>query len=341
MRRIAILFALFAAIPLFAQNQYTITPNRGPVAGGTEITITGSEEFGDWSYGVIFGDAGVPATKVNATTLRATTPAHLPGTVPITIFEYDIGRSTDLTFTFEGKAEDAFEAVLLPVFVPPIRGAFGSEFRTDFRVRLVNGTEATIWGVGRDCGAPCSRFEEIYSLSTTRPAAGPEELLETGAPGTFLYLPKAQAGRVAMNLRAYDTSRSAENFGTELPIVRTSDFETAGNPITLIGVPSDPRFRNTLRIYSYGDTSSPLEVTIEGENGLFIEHVVFLPAQPDLYHPGYVEMTNFPTGAGTLRVTITPIIPPISAPIPPPDHWAFISVTNNETQHITLVTPQP
>ena len=30
MRRIAILFALFAAIPLFAQDQYTITPNRIP-----------------------------------------------------------------------------------------------------------------------------------------------------------------------------------------------------------------------------------------------------------------------------------------------------------------------
>lgn len=339
MRRIAILFALFFAVPLFADELFTITPDRGPVTGGTTVTITGS--FGDWSYAVIFGDAPVPATRVNATTLQATTPAHLAGAVPITIFEYDRGLSTDLTFTFEGKSEDAFDAVLLPVFVPPVRGAFGSEFHTDLRARLVKETKATVWGLGRDCGAPCSNVEEVYSFATSRPETGPDDVLETGTPGAFFYLPKEERGRVAMNLRAYDTSRSAENFGTEIPIVRTSEFAKNGDPITLIGVPSDPRFRNTLRIYSYGETSTPLEVTIEGENGLFLEHVVDLPAQPDHYHPGYVEMTNFPTGAGMLRVTITPIIPPISAPIPPPDHWAFISVTNNETQHITLVTPQP
>ena len=342
-RRILMLFALFAvAVPLFADDVvYTISPDRGPVAGGTEVTIKG--QFGTWPYGVIFGSAHVPATRVDETTLRATTPAHLPGPVRVTVFEYDIGIETGLTFTFEGQPEDAFDPVLLPVFTAPIAGAYGSEFRTDLRVRLVNGTRADIHGLRYPCHVTCiQRGDDPYVLTEDSPEAGPDELEPTGTPGTFVYLPQDQAGRVSMNLRAYDTSRSAENFGTEVPVVLGSRFATGYDPITLIGVPSDPRFRNTLRIYSLGDSGgTPLTITIRGENGANIEHAVLLPQQPDLFHPGYVEFTNFPSGAGRLNVTISASVPPIATPIPPPDRWAFITVTNNETQHITTITPQP
>lgn len=339
--RIPMLFALFAvAAPLFAQVQYTITPSRGPVAGGNEVTIKG--EFGNWAYGLVFGATHVPATRVDGTTLRATAPAHLPGPVPVVIFEYDRGISTGLTYTFEGSPETAFDAVLLPVFTAPVPGAFGSEFRTDFRARLVKGTEARIYGQRYPCVVTCAQTgDEPYVLTTQGPDADPTSVDQTGNPGALLYLPKSEAGRVVMNLRAYDTSRSADNFGTEIPVVPASAFAKGWDGITLIGVPSDSRFRNTLRIYGYGEGATPLTVTIEGENGLRLEHELDLPAQPDRFHPGYVEWTNFPADAGMLRVSIAPVVPPISAPIPPPDRWAFLSVTNNETQHITLVTPQP
>lgn len=338
-RRIT-LFALFAAaVPLFAQVQYSITPNRGPVAGGTEVTIKG--QFGSWPYGVIFGDTHVPATRVDDTTLRATTPAHLPGQVDVAIFEYDMGIETGLKFLFEGDAQEAYEPVLLPVFVPGVAGAHGSLFRTDFRARLVKETRAEVHGLSIPCRVTCLEIPYVWELTTSAPELHPDDVEYAGTPGALLYLPKEHAGRVTMNLRAYDTSRSAENFGTEIPIVRGSDFAEAGEPITLIGVPSDPRFRNTLRIYTYGFTSGLASVIIEGANGTHVEHLVELPAQPDNFHPGYVELTNFPTGAGTLRVTILPNLPPLSALIPPPELWAFISVTNNETQHITLITPQP
>jgi hypothetical protein len=340
-RRIALLVLLFAvAVPLAAQVQYTITPNRGPVAGGTEVTIKGA--FGNWPYTVYFGSAAAPATRVDATTLRVTAPAHLPGTVGLTIFEADVRLLTGLTFTFEGRPETAFEPVLLPVFTAPIPGAFGSEFRTDFRARLVHGDEAEIHGLRYPCIVTCIQTgDEPYYLTAESPDADPENTEATGNPGTFLYLPKLQADRVSMNLRAYDTSRSAENFGTEIPIVGRSEFATGDAPITLIGIPSDPRFRNTLRIYGYGDTAGDLLITIEGETGAFIERSVQLPPQENTFRPGYLELTNFPTGAGLMRVTIHVVASPLSAPIPPPDRWAFMSVTNNETQHITVITPQP
>jgi IPT/TIG domain len=321
--------------------QYSITPNRGPVAGGTEVTIKG--QFGNWPYGVYFGATGVTATRVDGTTLRATAPAHLPGPVGITIFEGDIRIIPNLVYTFEGRPQEAFDAVLLPVFTTPIPGAFGSEFRTDFRARLVNGDRAEIYGLRYPCIVTCIQTgDEAYLLTAAFPDADPENTEPTGNPGTFFYLPKTQAGRLSMNLRAYDTSRSAENFGTEIPIVRLSDFATGYDSITLIGVPSDPRFRNTLRIYGYGDMGTPVIVRIANAAGTVLsERTVTLQAQENIYRPGYVQISDFPAAAGVLTVTVDVPHSPLSAPIPPPDRWAFISVTNNETQHITLITPQP
>lgn len=340
MKRITMLFALFlCAAPLFAQ-QYTMTPSRGPVAGGTEVTLTGP--FSWPGYSVLFGSTWVSATKVNDTTLRVTTPAHLPGPVKIAIFEYDVVLSTDLVFTFEGQAQDAFEPVLLPVFTAPVPGAFGSEFRTDLRLRLVKETQAEIHGLRMPCIVTCiQQGSDPYVITMESPDVSPTDVEATGTPGALVYLPKAQLDRVSMNLRAYDTSRAEENFGTEIPIVRRSEFTTGWEPITLIGIPSSPSFRSTLRIYGYGDTAATLFVEMEGETGVRVEQLVHLPPQPDLFHPSYIELTNFPRNAGMVRVTIHTPAPPISAPIPPPDRWAFVSVTNNTTQHITLITPQP
>lgn len=342
LRRFLLLLSLFAAVPLFAQTQYSITPASGPVAGGTEVTIKGA--FGTWPYTVFFGTtAATSTTRVDGTTLRATAPAHLPGPVNITILEYDVFLATPLTFTFVGRPADGFDAVLLPVFTAPIPGAFGSEFRTDFRARLVRENYARIFGLRHPCIVTCIQAPDApYELDSGYPDVTPSNVDATGTPGTFLYTPKSEAGRVRMNLRAYDTSRSADNFGTELPIVRTTDFATGFDAITLIGVPSDARFRNTLRIYGLGETSTQLTIRVETEEGVFLsEREVVLPGQENLYRPGYLEISDLPRDQGMLIVTIIPDTPPISAPIPPPDRWAFISVTNNETQHITLVTPQP
>ncbi len=61
-----------------------VAPGNGPPAGGTSVTITGTNLSGATS--VSFG--GAAATNlvvVNATTLRATTPAHAPGAVNVVV----------------------------------------------------------------------------------------------------------------------------------------------------------------------------------------------------------------------------------------------------------------
>jgi hypothetical protein len=68
---------------------------------------------------------------------------------------------------------------------------------------------------------------------------------------------------------------------------------------------------------------------------------VFLPPQTGLTHPGYVQFTNFPVNAGVVSVTLDGTIPIQSPPLPNVNYWAFVSVTNNTTQHFTTITPQP
>lgn len=49
-------------------------------------------------------------------------------------------------------------------------------------------------------------------------------------------------------------------------------------------------------------------------------------------------MTTHPeiAGKGPLRVSISPLAPSIHARF-----WSFISVTNNDTQHVTVISPNP
>ncbi|HEX6086640.1 MAG TPA: IPT/TIG domain-containing protein [Thermoanaerobaculia bacterium] len=330
----AVLFA-FAAVA--QQPDYTITPSRGPVAGGTEVRITSREDLGGWPYALIFGETPVPAVLADSHTLLATTPAHLPGTVPVTIFQYDFGIATDLTFTFEGEAEEAFDRLLLPVFVPPIRGAFGSEFRTDLRISLDRSATARvpIYGVmdPKIYGAnvPWELDEDPRSLRI-------EEGF--GTPGRFIYVPKGRAKELSMNLRAYDVSRASSNYGTQIPIVPSSAFATDGysSKIGIIGVPTSPPFRSKLRIYGTPESGAALDVDIEMHGVTEMRRVDLIPTG-DLYTPGYAEL-DLPDG-GIVNVWIRVHTPPISALLPAPDIWAFVSVTNNETQHITTITPRP
>jgi len=65
-----------------------MVPKQGPAVGGTEVTISGTGYVDKPS--VTFG--GKPATSVsftNATTIKATTPAHDPGTVEVVVTNPD------------------------------------------------------------------------------------------------------------------------------------------------------------------------------------------------------------------------------------------------------------
>jgi len=333
MRRSVVLAALTLLFPLCVSadhGQYTISPALGPVSGGTKVTIRG--HFASWPYSLEFGEnVWVTTTRVDKDTLTAITPEHLPGVVEVTIWEDDVYFDTDITFEFTGNAMR--EQYLLPVFVEPVKGAFGSEFRTELRgLNTSPNQPIDLWGLEIACRFTppvCNWLEE--SMVQLQPIVGGADLLDysvyqTGTPGRFLEVPRERVEDLSLTLRVYDTSRSAENRGTEIPIVRTSDFRR--KPFALLGVPRDPRFRNTLRLYATGPTTVRVSNDVD-----FEPHTLTLPAGEHVFDPAYAQFTNFPTGNGAMRVYIEPAENG-------PAVWGFISVTNNDTQHITTITPR-
>lgn len=329
----SLLFALTLLLSSAAFGEFTVSPIAGPAGGGTLVTIKGS--FGSWPYEILFD--GVPAksaVRVDAETFVAVTPPHVPGTVPVTIFEYDVLLETGKTFNYVGDASGLQERILVPLLTPPVHGAFGSEFHTQFDAYNASGNAVVILGLDPPCFLSVCPPPLPHILNPGKHLSSVEFL---GTPGRFLYVPAALADDVVFHLRVHDVTRAALNFGTEIPVVRESEMPS--DRVTLIGVPTDPRFRNTLRIYSTGEAY--VDVTFTDGIQTIVRQVT-LPAGNDIFEPAYATISDFPTFASgakeiDVEVAATSVLldPPQIVPL-----WAFISVTNNETQVITTITPQ-
>ena len=236
------------------------------------------------------------------------------------------------------------ERLLLPILTRPVHGAFGSEFHTDLRIFNDSDDAVVVIGLnGTRCTPVC--LPSFFPL-TLEPhqEMGPEDISLIGTPGQFVFVDQDRVSSLPMNLRVHDVTRGGLNFGTEIPIVRESEFTT--NRIVLAGVPTDARFRNTLRIYS--DSAVDVLVTVGDLAPVRVKLVGGFtgfpfpgPGLPDIFRPAYASFSSFPTGTAPVRVTVEAdpdfvSLIPIEIPL-----WAFITVTNNDTQAITTITPQP
>lgn len=340
MRRLSLLLLLvlllMAAVPLSADT-FTITPATGPTSGGTQVTVTRDTPLGTWPYGVIFGSTpAISTTRVDEHTLIAIAPPHIPGVVDIAVFEYDILLDTHLTFEYYGGIPQNFEQVLLPVFAPPVNGAFGSEFHTSLRIANNGRDYASIFGLEPVCIiGPCSEIPAWQSYEINPDAEiTPSAVAYNGAPGRFLWAERNEKVDLSFNLRVHDVTRSDTNFGTEIPVVRENDWTI--NKLVLLGIPTDPRFRNTLRIY--GKHPFIAKVTIGSRAPVNLP----LSDTHTIFDVPYATTSDFPVDRGTIRVVIEalPIFSPTIGPIEEPI-WAMVTVTNNDTQTITTITPQP
>jgi hypothetical protein len=323
MKRLILLAALVLALPLFAgtdEQHCTIDPASGPSSGGNTVTVR-CNWLGDWPYAVVFGSVGAVTTERTAPdTLVAVAPEHLPGTVEIRIFEYDIYIPAGVTYTFVGETPVAMERFLLPIFLPPVQGAFGSEFVTDFRARAEEALAIQlhgIYGVHHSSDSPLELGHAPHS------GYQPRQIVYAGYagnPGRYFYVKDEFVGDFSTSLHVYDTSRGGEQRGTQIPIVRETEFDTR---LLLLGVPTDPRYRNMLRIYGTG----PDTVTVKiGDAEPF---TIRLQATNDAFSPAYAQWGAFPVGVDPVDVKIES-----TAPV-----WAFVSTTNNDTQLITTITP--
>jgi len=89
----AFLFRPFARVT-------SVTPERGPVAGGTAITVTGQ----GFTPGLQLRVGALPASQVqviDGQTVRATTPPGAPGAAPIVVVQSGLVATLEDAFTYE------------------------------------------------------------------------------------------------------------------------------------------------------------------------------------------------------------------------------------------------
>ena len=270
-----------------------------------------------------------------------------------------ITLSTSILSVFATPAP-AHDRVLVPIYLAePVAGANGSRWKTDFAI--YNGGPASahlLWcspAPADACPADLREDEEVKAgeRQTVLPRRQ-HPPASSAVPGRVVYfapLPDdggvlsaaaADAENLTFALRVFDTSRSELSAGTEIPVVRQSSFRTSATD--LVNIPVDSNFRVTLRLYEMNlDRADFLIVVYDHVMARIHDYyrvsVTTSTPQNELrFEPGYLVLDNlrpFDTPSrSSSRVRIH--IEPLSAGSA---FWAFVSVTNNTTQQVTLVTP--
>ena len=255
-------------------------------------------------------------------------------------------------------AQPATERVLLPVVLKQaVPGAYGSLWTTSLWITNTADRPVLIEPYDYGCGLAVCVQPPTPANTSFRPSSG--ALLPV--PGIFMYVERGVADQVGFALRVQDISRQAETWGTELPVVREGDWRKS---LTLLDVPLIPGFRMLLRLYGlHGDRVTPVRVrmfridpdVLHPHGALqdqFLRETVVSLLPITAYHPrpapeqqvstmlypSYAQMSDVDIRADLDHVERVRIeVESLSADDP---IWAFVAVTNDSTQHFTLVTPR-
>jgi hypothetical protein len=246
----------------------------------------------------------------------------------------------------------AADTLLVPVLVNrEIPGAFGSLWMTRFAAANTGATPLIVHGAAPACNTDC-----VGPITDITLAAGeslsflPYTTMEV--PGKFIRVDANRAADLYVNLRVQDLSRQASTWGTQVPVVREGAAATAR--IELLDVPSAGDFRSLLRVYDF-DPSPGHSVTVRvyrsrqlsdvpSADELLQETPLLLrvPSDPAMY-PGYGELDisglHIPPRQGSAPTSVVPVRIEIVPASPGLRFYAFASVTNNATQHVTIVAP--
>ena len=269
------------------------------------------------------GGVTVPANSNIDGLLFADAPPHAPGAVDVTV------NSTAGTVTsraaliyYDPAAADpaVFEPILFPAsFQGP--GALGSQWLTESFI-YANGSPAFF----RD-PLPCAGCSSTLS-------SGTKQLTNDGLPwGHVLYAMRGTTASLDFASRIRDTSRQAQTAGTEVPVVRERDFR---GQLRFLNLPIDARYRVTLRLWSLTDYA-PIVVTVDSTPAQQLPLTVAKIPNTSLYF-GTLDVTALLTKASNNPTNLS--VAGINGSLPPPAIWGMLSITNNDTQQVTIVSPQ-
>lgn len=246
---------------------------------------------------------------------------------------------------------DEFEPILVPIWLrtdTATPGAHGSLWQSRFRffngheVELLLGADLLRMDQAHFCqiAAPCIPFRIDPGVEFDVPN---DSTHEPWIPAGIIYVHRTLTQQIGLQARVRDVSRRSTTWGTEVPLVRGSEI-----PLTtqrLLDVPLGDSFRVMLRLYGVGGSGLvSLKIADPATGAVLIEESVPLRLPPGSLdpwsafpsQPSYAEIRNLqsrPELAGRERVRIDIVGTGKRV-------WGMASITHEETQHVTLVTPQ-
>lgn len=255
-----------------------------------------------------------------------------PPPLPAGVYNVDVRTANTHTpghhlYYYDGPDVSLFERVLFPVLFSAA-GANGSQWISEavvsnpkpWYVETVN-----TLGPIRQCFVyPCD--ERLDPQSVARYGQGFPQ-------GAVLHVPRNESPTLSFALRVRDTSQQAQGFGTQVPVVREQDF-VHGEPVSLLNVPLDARYRVKLRMYALDPVlgiNGQITALSTANNAMKFVRYFELQHVGDDQH-WYAEL-DLPAGEANERVNLYFDFPLDSTA------WAFATVTNNATQQVTTVTP--
>ncbi|HEX8253469.1 MAG TPA: hypothetical protein VF846_09995 [Thermoanaerobaculia bacterium] len=325
---------------------FSVSPSSG--TDSSEIVIEGIPivDCGNFCVPleVRFSSLGGPAKL--ATNVRITPEGAIVARVPpgggqgtdITVRTSD-GLTHTLPRAFDYGPDDVGEDREWVMFPLNFRGqgAHGSDWRTDIVVRndgpVSIATEPMLYS-----GTVVPGFPIFEPLPPGAEVFYPEEESEGGA---YLYMPRGAGKWLTYSSHIADRSQSATDRGTEIPVVHRED---TASQIRLLNIPMNGAFRARLRVYDFDNTNQRrrLTVVVTRADGTKVEiplrfspqfcGVTGCDPRPPLVS---LDLSSDPrlADAGVIDVTVT-------AETNDARIWAFVSVSNNATQRVTLFTPQ-
>lgn len=244
-------------------------------------------------------------------------------------------------------AAEHWERLLIPVTKRLTPGAGGSLWRTELAALFLADEQLEYRPHPCDfSGIP----ECIWPAHPMRRGFdGHAIVLEWDKGGQFLYVRKRDAAKLRINARIYDVARLDSTAGSEIPLPRQSEF--ASN-VAMLNIPAAPQYRQTLRIYDdRGSAPTDVRVRMWQATGVptLIDTVRTLtPSEFNLTtttarlptHPAYAQLDlgqlireHEVGGVKEWNIEVQSLDENVKI-------WAFVSVTNNDTHHVTVVSPQ-
>jgi len=326
------LVLLLAASAVIAQPVPSIRPASGFTTGGDLVHLrTGGGLRGrspacpgaSCPNYVKFGDAFGRIIANTPEEIVVIAPPHAAGAVDVTVGIPGVFSPIILAnaYWYQTVGNSESERILIPVAASG-PGANSARFETEISVTNVGDAEVGVWGAAATPSLASPPPIPILPAHTTGRFTDSLRTI-TGHAGAFVYVAASVYRDVITKVRVHDTSRDA----------------------TAPGIPTDPRFRATLRVYAFDATNfGPVTLRVRDDaDGTLL---VTVPVALDRV-PAGLE-TDFPA---SVQLSLDPIIEPLRSharlridivdsdtirPI-----WGFVSVTNNQSQEITLVTPHP